>query len=234
MKQIFRFNDTPSCTLVVRALCLLIFLIFNFLYLYKFQGDVYAVSQHILSDGKTTYNNLVGAIVLTIILYCLHIVTLYFVRLRPHLYALSYTPSFLLLILLTYINSQVVQHKSVLMIFLIVPLMIAVIYVVFYFAKSPRLHDHSHFTLSILTREMWNNILIMIVLMFATILMGNSDRALHNRMNYEHRVIKYRAEVMRQQKIQAEKDSLRQKAIDDSIKAVKDSIREREFKLPIH
>ncbi|MDO4801203.1 MAG: hypothetical protein Q4A15_03465 [Prevotellaceae bacterium] len=229
----FRINNTPSSTLAVRTICLVIFLIFSFLYLYKFQGDIYAVSQHILSDGKTSYNNLVGAIVLTAILYCLHIVTLYFVHLRSHLYALSYTPSFLLLILLTYINSQVVQHKSVLILFLIVPLMIAVIYVVYYFAKSPRLHDRSHFTLSILTREMWNNILIMTVLMFATILMGNSDRALHNRMNYEHRVIIYRAEVMHQQKIQAEKDSLRQKAIDDSIKAVKDSIREREFKLPI-
>ncbi len=228
----FRLSNTPSSTLAVRTICLVIFLIFSFLYLYKFQGDTYAVAQHILSDGKTSYNNLIGAIVLTAILYFLHVVTLYFVRLRPHLYALSYTPSFLLLILLTYINSQVVQHKSVLMLFLIIPLMIAAVYVVFYIAKSPQLHDRSYFTISIFTREMWNNILIMAVLMFLTILAGNSDRSLHNRMNYEHRVINYHAEVMRMQKIQAEKDSLRQKAIDDSIKAVKDSIREREFKLP--
>lgn len=228
-----RYSEMSSSTLLVRSICLIIFLAFCFLYIYHYEGDIYAVAQHILSEGKTSYNHLIGAIVLTAVLYSLHCLTRIFVCLHPGQYALTYMPSFMLLALLTYINGQIVQQKSMFMLVVIVPLILVCTYTAFYIAKSPKLKDFATFTLSVFSHEMWTNLLIMIALMLATIFIGNNDKALHSKVKYEIRSIRYHAEVERYQTLRAEQDSLREVAIRDSIKAVKDSIRNQDFRLPI-
>ena len=48
-----------------------LFCLFSFLYLWKVQGGVIGMAQHVLSGGQTVYSPLVGAIVLTIALFVL-------------------------------------------------------------------------------------------------------------------------------------------------------------------
>ena len=47
----------------------LIFVAFIFLYLYYYQPDTLTYVQHVLSNGKTHYNSLVGGIIITVISY---------------------------------------------------------------------------------------------------------------------------------------------------------------------
>ena len=49
----------------INLVCSLLFAVFVFLYLLFFQGDLLFYAQHVLSDGMTVYNPLIGAVILT-------------------------------------------------------------------------------------------------------------------------------------------------------------------------
>ena len=51
--------------------CLLVFVVFTFVYLYFYQADVLAAGQHVLSGGQTHYRRLVGAVLITLVLLIL-------------------------------------------------------------------------------------------------------------------------------------------------------------------
>ncbi len=62
------------------GVCTIIFGAFAFLYLYMYQGRLLAAVQHYLSRGVTTYNYLVGAIIITVLLLLLSLLTATLVR----------------------------------------------------------------------------------------------------------------------------------------------------------
>ena len=95
----------------VHTLCCIVFCVFSFLYLYLYQADVLTVAQHILSEGATAYDPLIGACVITLALLLVHVFVYSVVSLYRWLYWLSYLPSFLLLAALT--DLQPAHYASV-------------------------------------------------------------------------------------------------------------------------
>ena len=55
----------------MRVACAIFFILFTFLYLYDYQADIMSVIQHVLSQGATHYNRLVGAVLITFVLWLL-------------------------------------------------------------------------------------------------------------------------------------------------------------------
>ena len=65
-------NTNLSYKRAVRILtgaCGLLFSAFSFIYLYLFQGDVLGALHYSLSQGKTHYSPLAGAIIITLVLF---------------------------------------------------------------------------------------------------------------------------------------------------------------------
>ena len=81
--------------------CAIVFLIFTFCYLYFYQADILAVEQHLLSGGKTYYVPWIGALLITFVLYLIHLGTYGLTGLYKRAHALTYFPSLLILTILT-------------------------------------------------------------------------------------------------------------------------------------
>lgn len=88
----------------VRTVCAVAFVSFSFCYLYFYQADLIAATQHILSGGATTYDNLVGASLLTVLLWALQLGVYAATRLRGYSHALTFVPSTMALAALTAVD----------------------------------------------------------------------------------------------------------------------------------
>ena len=94
----------------------LLFSIFSFVYLYYFQGDVVQALHFSLSEGKTYYSYLIGAIIATLILLIIAKLIRDNIKFDVPYLSLSYFPSFLCLSLITDIDYSVytgneIMHK---------------------------------------------------------------------------------------------------------------------------
>ena len=67
------YNNRNNSTAAIRVACAIVFLIFTFCYLYFYQCDLLGAQQHVLSGGQTTYSRIIGAIIITGVLYLLHL-----------------------------------------------------------------------------------------------------------------------------------------------------------------
>lgn len=94
---------------LIRYSCGILFVLFSFCYLFFLQGEILAEAQFVYSKGVTTYNLLVGAIVITIVLMVVQWVVAMLSRLPSRWHALSYFPSMLLLAILTDIDKKVIE-----------------------------------------------------------------------------------------------------------------------------
>lgn len=97
---------------MIRYSCGLLFMLFSFCYLYFLQGEILAEAQHVFSHGMTTYNLLIGAILITLVLQVVQWVVGMASKLPACWHALSYLPSMLLLTILTDVDRTTIQHFS--------------------------------------------------------------------------------------------------------------------------
>lgn len=96
-------RNYKDSTVAVRVMCAILFLGFSFIYLYYYQDDVMAMTQHVLSGGKTHYNRTIGAILMTLVLWLLQIGVYKLSDVRRRLHSLTYFPS---LLVLTFVSSS--------------------------------------------------------------------------------------------------------------------------------
>ncbi|HEY9551488.1 MAG TPA: ABC transporter permease, partial [Prevotella sp.] len=68
-----------------------------------------AVTQHVLSSGHTHYDRSIGAVVITVVLYLIHVGMASWLKVRHLGFSLSFFPSLLLLGLIT--NVKVVSYE---------------------------------------------------------------------------------------------------------------------------
>ena len=87
-------------------MCAILFSVFCFLYLYFFQADLMALTQHVLSEGQTTYDKTPGTIIVTCVLMLLQVFFSRAMQLTSVFYALTYVPSFISLMALTGIRAN--------------------------------------------------------------------------------------------------------------------------------
>lgn len=91
------FSNCYQTVKLTKWACSALFLLFSFSWLYWFQADMLAVAQHGLSGGKTSYDRMLGALIVTGVLLVLQLIVYAFTRLSRRTHALTYLPSFLLL-----------------------------------------------------------------------------------------------------------------------------------------
>ena len=94
-------------TALVKAVCAVVFLFFTFVYLYHYQADILYVGQHVLSEGATTYDPLVGALLITLVLQVLQMVVMGVMRVSHSAVALTWFPSFLILTVITDVGANI-------------------------------------------------------------------------------------------------------------------------------
>ena len=93
MKRKLKY-DTP-----IRIICALLFCAFSFLYIYMYQGELLALVQDHLAQGKTSNNAFVTALIITLLLQALQYLLNRGGKLHGRFEALSYLPSCVLLAL---------------------------------------------------------------------------------------------------------------------------------------
>lgn len=108
-------NNQQSAHAVLRV-C---FAVFLFLYFYLVQGDAISLLQHKLSGGATTYNPIIGSVILTILLVGLQWLIIRVVSYSEKLYVLSFLPSALLATLPTALFPDVRGGQFVVMVLLL-------------------------------------------------------------------------------------------------------------------
>ena len=87
-------------------------MLFSFCYLFFIQGEILAEAQFVFSKGVTTYNLLVGAIIITLVLQIVQWVVAMLSRLPSVCHALSYIPSVMMLCFLANINEERIADFS--------------------------------------------------------------------------------------------------------------------------
>ena len=176
--------------LSLRWICALVFCAFSFLWLYNFQADVLAAAQHVLSGGKTSYQPLLGALLITAMLMGLQLLVYLLFRLTNRGHALTYFPSMLALALISTINTDISQSYSWgwgwILIILALILWAGLCLVVRYIQNVEPDKDINFF----FSRPMWINMLVMFLMMMGVAAIGNTNAVFHYRMRAETCLLK--------------------------------------------
>ena len=180
-------NLEDGSATVVRTVCAIVFLLFVAIYVFFYQEDTLALTQHILSGGATIYSRVIGGIIITIVLALLHFTTAKVMRTKPLcIYALSCFPSLYILAMLTdFDTSQSLspwRWWAILM-----PLAAAVWWGVVYFLGELlryRCSDIRHEE-GYLARTLGCNIFILAAMMIGVGLLSNSNDITHYRLRME-------------------------------------------------
>ncbi len=149
----------------IRLACGCLFALFCFCYLYCMQNDVLAEAQYVFSDGQTRYSRFFGAVIITFSLMCVQYLVERVAHLSGRWYALTYMPSFVLLMVLTSLSRETIDNFTFGGWLWILPLFI-VLYVIILrvrFRLSGESIENGDYTVS---RYMWPNMLLLFIMMF--------------------------------------------------------------------
>lgn len=180
-------NIVDGSATVVKTVCATVFLLFVAIYVFSYQEDTLALTQHILSGGATVYSRVIGGIIITIVLALLHFTTAKVMRTKPLcIYALSCFPSLYILAMLTDFDTSHPLSPwrwwAILM-----PLACAVWWGVVYFLGELlryRCSDNRHEE-GYLARTLGCNIFILAAMMIGVGLLSNSNDITHFRLRME-------------------------------------------------
>jgi len=171
---------------LIRVVCAILFLLFTFAWLFWFQADVLAVAQHGLSQGKTHYNPMVGAIISTGVLMLLQIVVYGLTRLSRGAHALTYFPSFLLLAFLSRICYPFHCGACPWIMLAVLVLWVGVVIVI---RKLGAFGSHERGETGLFSRRVWVNVLQMAVMMLGVALVSNTNAVGHFKAHAETAII---------------------------------------------
>lgn len=170
--------------------CAIFFLLFTFLYLYVYQGDLLAVAQHELSHGRTHYNVTVGAVLITVVLWLVQLGIYAFTQLRRHAHALTYLPSLLLLGILTDISPDIADGRYLGHWLWLFPLAMVAYGFVVWIVRQLETLEMPVTSWGLTSRMTWVNILQMVVFAMVTCWIGNSDIVFHYRARMENAIVR--------------------------------------------
>lgn len=170
------------------ALCTIVFVLFTFCFLYCYQDDILAVSQHVLSGGKTHYNRTIGAVLITAVLWLLQALIYSFIRLSKHSYWLTFFPSLLILTVITDISSDIGHGFSWGAWPWATPLLLAAYAFLIWLARQFRPYEEATNGSVIFNRSMWINLLALFLMFFIVGLMSNHNDVFHYRARMERHI----------------------------------------------
>ena len=170
---------------LLKTACAIVFVLFVFTYLFFFQADLLSMVQHVLSGGTTHYDRTIGSVVITAVLFLVHVGARRLGGLGDVFHAFTYVPSLLLLVALTSVDCDFSGSPLNVVWLWLVPLLI-VVYVVLSLAVRFRGCTRTLSAFSTPVGILWKNLLFMAFMFIAVCLFGNSDRVFHYRLRVEN------------------------------------------------
>ena len=184
------YRQNKNGTITHKVMCAVCFLLFSFLWLYEFQADVLAVAQHVLSEGVTQYNRVVGAILITVVLYLLQVCVAVVTKLSRNTYALTFFPSMLLLAVISDVSPDVDSQVSYRSWIWGLPLMLIVWGGCVWLARQMMAFvGGDEQENSLFSKTAWLNLLQMTVMMLGVGLIGNTNAVFHYSAHAEMAII---------------------------------------------
>ena len=173
-------------TITTKVVCAISFILFSFFWLYGFQADALTVAQHVLSQGVTHYDKVVGTIIIMVVLIAIQFIIAHIVRIPRRTYALSYFPS--LLILATISDFVVDDHYevSVSLWYWLFPLLLILWGVCVWLARQvlPFANNQRQYV-GVMSTRTWLNLLQMIAMMLLVALLSNTNSVYLNSAHAE-------------------------------------------------
>ncbi|MFR2733114.1 DUF6057 family protein [Hoylesella buccalis] len=184
-QPITRLNDT----LLIRMVCSILFCCFTFVYLYVYQADVLAVTQHVLSGGRTSYHAGVGAVLITLTLYLVHLGVSYVCHPSGIGHSLTFFPSLLLLTILTDVSNDIDRNFSLGWWWIAAPLLLLASGGLMWFLKRNRHEVEEGKAHEGLVHLLWQNIMALGVMFVLVGLFSNHDVVFHERAKIEQAIV---------------------------------------------
>ena len=182
----YNHPQKKNSALATIVACALVFFAFSFFWLYYFQADVLTVAQHQLSGGKTHYNPVLGALIITLVLFIVQQGVFIVTRLSRRTHALTYFPSMLLLAILSSVGPDFIENKSMGAWSWAIPVLL-VVWIVFIWLSRQMLpfDDDSKESTGLFSHRVWTNLLQMLVMMLFVGLVSNTNAVYHYRTHAE-------------------------------------------------
>ena len=180
-------NREDGSATVVRTVCAIVFLLFVAIYVFFYQEDTLALTQHLLSGGKTVYSRVIGGSIIIIIHDLIQFSVAKLMQKKPLcIFAMSCFPSLYILAMLTDYNSSNSLSPwgwwAILM-----PVVVAIWWGVVYFLGELlryRFPDNGHEE-GYMARTIGCNIFLLAAMMIGVGLMSMSNDITHYRLRME-------------------------------------------------
>lgn len=172
---------------IIRFSCALLFMFFSFCYLFFLQGEILAEAQFVYSKGVTSYDILIGAIIITVILQIIQWIVSMMSRLPSRWHALSYLPSMLLLAILTDVNQEAIAHFSFGAWVWVAPCILVAYILMVFFARRMDNVD-SDYTRGIKS-QIYPNFIILFILMLGVGAIPQSTDVYHYELKTERLIL---------------------------------------------
>jgi len=180
----YNHSRKNNSTIAVQVMCAIVFILFSFVWLFCFQSELLAMSQHMLSNGVTRYNPVVGTVIIIVVLMIVQLVVYGFTRLNKRFHALTYVPSMFLLAVLTscHLNSDGSLDYGINIWLSIFVILFWGIFV--FFAKQYQTVEYNQ-SYSLFSRPMWINMLLMSLQIICLTSAANTNAVFHYRLKIE-------------------------------------------------
>lgn len=182
---------TKNGTVAVKAISAVLFLTFVFCYLYFYQADILAVSQHVLSGGKTFYEPTIGAVLITLALYLLQIGVYALTKIEGRAYALTYFPSILILTVLTSLQPDCNKSIAFGAWWIVFPLLLLLYAGGGYVIRQCQTCHSYHRGAGWMSKVLWCNVLTLSGMFVFAGLCSNSNDVYHYRMKAERCLMRH-------------------------------------------
>ena len=181
----YNYPLTNGSTVTIRVMCAIVFVLFSFCWLFFFQSDQLAMTQHVLSGGLTHYNALWGTLIIIAVLMLLQLIIYRIIRLNKRSHALTYVPSMMLLALVSEISRQIESGEGVSGWIWVLPVIALLVWAGVAAVAKLVQEIESDRDFSLFSRPMWINALLMALQIICVAWIGNTNAVYHYRMQTE-------------------------------------------------
>lgn len=171
-------KDNSTARNITKVLLMLLFLSFTVCYIHYMQCDFIALTQHILSEGRTQYNHVIGTLSITATAFAIQILFSRVFVLPTAIYAVSYIPSALFLAAVT----DLIPDYDLLKLAIYATVLIACISLYIHWSSAYSKRQRA----ACATSALIPNTAIITVIMLITGITGNTKRILHYELKAEH------------------------------------------------
>ncbi len=173
-----------NSTVMIRLTCAIIFATFCYTYL-RYQGGVLAAAQHVLSGGMTTYSQTLAPLIITFVLFLIQVGVFSVTHVKRCFHGLTYFPSLLVLTIITDIPNDVDRLHGLGIWYWLAPLLLVLYGGVMWVIMQTEPYEPLPGRDRWLSRDTWQSVLLLCVLLLLTTWVANHDNVFHQRMKME-------------------------------------------------